>query len=137
MSNKKSTTLRRAAERIFKQYQIARTKRWGFDGTKPFEKIQRLARHIDYEPKLRVVIDQAFRQWITTGVWPMMEHEHAWYISERLGSALDIASILELHGWTCPRKSENDILDFLLIACWTAYGTKAQKAHLIELRKTT
>jgi len=63
-----------------------------------------------------------------------MSQTHAIHVSDRIGEAILTAGFLFHSGFRCPRKNEEELLAFLLIDCWAAFGRKCQMARLLKLK---
>lgn len=112
-------------------YQI----RAALEGNTQEQKRQLLSSRVFEEPRMRQAIDKACRYWIANGKWPQMNQIQAIHVSNRIGEAILVAGFLYHHGLRCPRKTENEVMAFLLIDCWAAFGRKAEMARLLKLSR--
>lgn len=79
------------------------------------------ARRVAREPALRGVIDDACRQWIDSGAWPIMDQETTLFVWDRIFDAHLFLGWLQTYGFRCA-KAENDLLELGLIHYWESIG---------------
>jgi hypothetical protein len=102
-----------------------------FAANTPLEK--RKMMHADQvlrEPFLRAVIDDACRFWVANDRWPLMEHENAVLVWERVYQANLFGSCLFVKGFLNRKMKPDELLLFLLIDVWEGWGI-----HRFQLQK--
>ena len=85
------------------------------------------------EPASRRLLDQACREWIATGQWPLMGTDSAILISDRLAEAVLFSGILLFYGFSYTQKTANELLELFLIDYWERFGVKRQWSYSLVL----
>jgi hypothetical protein len=70
------------------------------------------------ESAARNNVDLVCRYWIEHGIWPQMDEETRVWASDRLAEAYLTAGFLAQEAFVVESKTENEILDFLLVKWW-------------------
>lgn len=86
-----------------------------------------------WEPAIRDTIDQACRNWIAGRPWPQMDADTAYFVWERFFEASSFGNRLYARGFRPVHRSDPQILAFLLIEHWAAYGSIRLKTRVDSL----
>ena len=123
-----SNALNRLHREIGLSYELGRD----FEAEKRHPAGAVLASRLSREPAARKKVDAACRYWIKNGTWPAMDDPVEAWTSDRLAEAYLTATLFHHHGFSAESKTENEILDFLLVECWEAMGLRRMQARLLS-----
>jgi hypothetical protein len=91
-----------------------------------------LADRLSRESASRNNVDLACRYWIENGAWPQMDEEARVWASDRLAEAYLTAAFLSQQGFVVDsKKTENEILDFLLVEWWKNMVLRRIRAQMM------
>lgn len=83
----------------------------------------------------RKEVDEACRHWIKTGLWPEPKHfpDTVLYFWDRIFEAYQFGCWIYQNGFVPePKKTEKQLMEFLLIQAWLEIGVRRKKAQLFD-----
>ena len=92
-----------------------------------------LADWLSRESLLRPAVNLACRHWIDTGSWPLMDDKTRIWVSDRLAEAYLTIGFLSQQGFTVLTKTENELLDFLLVEWWEKMVLRRTRGRIIPI----
>jgi hypothetical protein len=91
-----------------------------------------LKMRIQSEPMFRERIDGVCRDWIKRHAWPKMDPEDTLFVWDRIQDAHLFCGWLYSYGFRCDSKTEDNLLEFLLVHYWEANGVHRYRANLVD-----